>query len=662
MKKTNKMEAEPVLPDRVPSETEPLPDMDRRTKPRKGLGEELIEIYETSGDDLDSLTVFEHGRKRWQKMLVWILLFLVAVFIGTAAFSWFIWGRQPIFKGEQVVFEIQAPEESTSGQTITYVLKYGNDEAISFRKSEIELRYPSGFQFIKSNPEPLSNTNLWDLGSLSPGQQGTIEVEGVLVGTPDVPTTLSGMFRYWPANFSSEFNEVASAQTTLKPVEIDVRLEGPEQVLVGQKSTYTVIYNNPTETIYKDLRVEFFYPSDFVVETTKPEAPDEKNLFLIPELAPNQEKEIQISGFFAAAGEESATMIAEVGIKGGTDEYFVQRKLTRETKIIRGDLVVNVVANGSNKDTSVQWDDSIHASISFANNSETTLSDLRVVATLESRYRTQTSGKGNEGALDWAALVDSSRGSLKELPATDNKTLRKRSITWTSEDLDALEKLDQKQEGSIDFQVPLYDLTRARAKMQHPEDVEILLTVEVSVGKTGGVAEQTKVIGNPIRFLVDSDLLLDAHVRYYDKDGNQIGSGELPPKAGQKSEYRVFWKLTNTLHEVEEVVVTADLPDNVAWLNKFEVSAGEVIYTASSHSLAWKLNRIPLDVKEINLSFAVELTPTASQIGTVAPLTKKMTLTALDSNTGGKIIQTVNPVTTAADRDSLASDKGVVVN
>lgn len=648
------------LPEDKSAESPTPPE--RRTKPRKGLGEELIEIYENSGDDLDSLTVFEHGRRRWQRMLVWILLFLVAVFITTAGISWFIWGRQPIFRGEAVVLEIQAPETSTSGKNVTYVVTYENNEAISFRKSEIEIRYPAGFQFVKANPEPRTNNNLWDLGTMSAGQRGTIEIEGVLVGNPDVPTTISGVFRYWPANFSSEFQEVASAQTTLKPVELSVRLEGPEQVLVGQKSTYTIIYNNPTETTYKDVRIELFYPGDFIVDSTKPEATEDEDIFVIAEVPPNQEQEIQINGFYSTATEDTATMIAEVALKGPLDEHFVQQKLTRETKLVKGDLVVNVIANGSTRDTSLQWGNNVHASISFANNSETTLSDLRVVATLESRYRTQTSSADSDGALDWAALTDSARGSLKELPDTDNKTLRKRSITWTAEDLDDLETLDQDEESTIDFQIPLYDLVRATTKMRHPEDVEVLLTVEVSVGKTGGVTEQTKVTGNPIRFLVNSDLLMDAHVRYFDENGNQIGSGELPPRVGQKTEYRVFWTLTNSLHEVQEVVVSADLPDNVNWLNKYEVSAGEVIYSPSSKTLTWKLNRMPLDVKEVTLSYALEITPTASQSGTVAPLTKKMTLTALDAQTGGKIIQTLNPVTTAADRDDQAADRGVVVN
>jgi hypothetical protein len=188
----------------------------------------------------------------------------------------------------------------------------------------------------------------------------------------------------------------------------------------------------------------------------------------------------------------------------------------------------------------------------------------------------------------------------------------------------------------------------------------LILTVEVTVGQTGGVTEQLKVIGNPIRFAINSDLLLDSEARYFDQDGNQVGNGPLPPVVDQKTQYRVYWTMTNSLHEVQDVLVSTDLPDNVSWVNSFEVSAGEVIYNANNNSLTWRLNRIPLDVKTVTLSYDVAVTPEASQAGSTAQLTKKITLTAVDSSTGGKIIQAVSPLTTGVEKDDQASDKGVV--
>lgn len=630
-------------------------------KARQGLGEELIGVYESSGDDFKTMSTFEHKARTWQRLLVWILFFVVAVFVGVASVSYFLWGRQPVFNGEQVVFEIQAQEQAVSGSAVTYVVHYANKEGVSFSKSEIELRYPVGFTFVRATPEPNSGQNLFSLGSVGSLSEGTIQVEGTLVGRPEQDTTISGVWRYWPSNFSSEFQEVASAQTRMQAINVDARLEGPDQVLVGQKTSYTVIFNNVGTEPVKDLRFDVVFPSGFILDTAKPAFAEGTTYVFIAELAPNQETELQIDGYYSLAADQPVDFIVELGQKATADEYFAQKRLTHTTKIIRGDLVVNLVANGTNKNDSIQWGAPLNVSISFQNNSEAVLSEMVAVAKVESRYRTQTASKGTQGAIDWSSLIDSQRGSLKELAATDNKSLRVRSITWTADDADALEKLDPKQEGSIDFQVNLYDLATAIKQIAHPEDTEIVLSVELTVGKTGGVQETLKVIGNPLTFAISSDLALQAQARYFDEDGNQVGSGPLPPQVGQRTKYRVYWELNNSLHEVEDVLVSTELPDNVAWLNAFEVSAGEVVFTSSSNALSWRLNRLPLDVKRATLSFDVEVSPTAQQAGETAALTKKMSMTAKDTVTGGKIIQTLSALTTGAEQDDEAADKGIVV-
>lgn len=633
----------------------------KKSKARQGLGEELIGVYENSGDDFKAMSTFEHKARTWQRMLVWILFFVVAVFVGVASVSYFLWGRQPVFNGEQVVFDIQAPEQALSGSAVTYVVHYANKEGVSFSKSEIELRYPVGFNFVSANPEPNSGQNLFSLGSVGSLAEGTIQVEGFLVGRPEQDTTISGVWRYWPSNFSSEFQEVASAQTRMQAVNVDARLEGPDQVLVGQKTSYTVIFNNVGAEPAKNLRFEVVFPSGFILDTAKPGFAEGTQYVFVAELAPNQETEIQIDGFYSLAADQPVDFIVELSQKATEAEYFAQKRLTHTTKIIRGDLVVNLVANGTNKNDSIQWGAPLNVSISFQNNSEAVLSEMTAVAKIESRYRTQTASKGTQGAVDWSSLIDSQRGALKELPATDAKSLRVRSITWTGDDATALEKLDPKQEGSIDFQVNLYDLATAIKQITHLEDTEIVLSIELTVGKTGGVQEQLKVIGNPLIFAISSDLALQAQVRYFDEDGNQVGSGPLPPQVGQKTKYRVYWELNNTLHEVEDVLVSTELPDNVSWINAFEVSAGEVVFTSSSNALSWRLNRLPLDVKRATLSFDIEVSPTAQQVDETAPLTKKISMTAKDVVTSGKIIQTLSALTTGAEQDDEAADKGIVV-
>ena len=66
-------------------------------------------------------------------------------------------------------------------------------------------------------------------------------------------------------------------------------------------------------------------------------------------------------------------------------------------------------------------------------------------------------------------------------------------------------------------------------------------------------------------------------------------------------------------------------------------------------------------VKHVTLSFDVEVTPTGQQVGKVAPLTKKINATAVDTVTNGKIIQSSSPLTTGAEQDEEAADKGIVI-
>ena len=632
----------------------------KKPKPRKGLGEELIEVYESAGDELTSVTMLEHRRRTWQRMLIWILVFLVAVFIGVAGVSWLIWGDQQQFNGEQVLFDIDTSAEVSSGEEVIYTVEYANRESVSFRKAEIELRYPPGFIYESAEPEPRSGDNLWDLGSLNPGQDGTIEVTGYLVGRPDIDTTISGVFRYWPANFSSEFQEIASTQTHILAIDAELRVDGPDQILVGQTTSYSIVVSNSSEEELKDLQVEVIYPQDFVVEEAIPEA-EEESIWLIETIGVDEEYEIQIDGYFSGASEEEVQLIVNLLQKGPDDDYFSQKEERVDIKLVQGDLFVNLIANGATKDSTIQWGDVITVSVNYENNSEVTLSQISAIVKIETRYRINNAEVGSDGVVDFSSLVDANNGSLKVGDNTDAQSVNLRTITWTEDDIENFGELGPDKNGDINFQFSLLSAVEAVKEMDHAEDAELVLSVEMRVGKTGGVEEEIIVASNPITFALDTDLVLDAHSRYYAKSGEEIGSGPIPPSVGSKTTYRIIWELTNSLHEVKDIIVSVQLPSNVAWVNQFNASAGEVEFTSGSNDLTWRLNKLPLDIEGVTLSFDVELNPKDTQIGEVAALTKKITLTSTDSITGGKIIQTISSLNTGIPRDEKGADKGLVV-
>lgn len=629
--------------------------------PRQNIGEELIEVYEASGDDLTSVTTLEHKRRSWQRMLVFILWFLVAVFIGVAAISWLIWGGRQEFTGEQVNFEITTTEELASGAEIEYEISYANYESVNFGKSEIELRYPSGFVFESAEPEPTSNSNLWDLGSLNPGANDSIKVKGRLVGEPESDSTVSGVFRYWPANFSSEFQEIASAQTMINPIDLTFRFEGSDQILVGQSTSYSFVLKNETENDINNLRLELVALDEFVVNERTPET--ENDYWDIESISSEEELEFQINGAFSSAVEDSVKIIGLLSQQGADeDSYFKQKEHEIETNLIEGDLIVNLIANGQTRNSSVQWGETVNMTLSYQNNSETVLSDLNAVTTIEARYRSNDAEGSSDGAVDFQGIVDANNGAVKVIDRSDEKSLHVRTITWNGDDLDSLGELDPDQEDEISIQFPLLTANQALESLNHAGDVELILKTEMTIGKTGSVEEEITVASNVITLALNTDLLLDAHSRYYDEEGEALGDGPLPPRINETTTYRAQLNLSNKIHEVQDIIVSMQLPSNVDWVNSYDVSAGEVDYNESNSELTWRLNKMPLDVNNVTLSFDLALTPSESQVNEVAALTKKMTMTATDAITGGKIIQTVSGLTTGIERDDKGSDKGLVTD
>lgn len=631
--------------------------------PREGLGEKLMEVYESTGEEVELPSLLTQRKRSWQRILIFIMIFLLAVFACVAGISWFLYGQGSANQEGNLVFSIEAPVELRSGDEVIYSVHYKNEDTVNVADAELNLRYPAGFIFESASLLPDNEeNNKWTLGILKPGKDDIIEIKGFLVGKPDTTATISGSLRYLPANFSSPFNELATAQITLMPVQVDVRFEGADEILVGQDTTYSIIYRNDSDKDLSNLRFEIVYPSNFVVTDFNTKPTDQDTIWDIPALPPDEETEIQIDGHFSSSlSDEKAKFDLRLQQKGGRDEYYDQVTYSKETAVIAGDLLLTTIANGISEGvSSIDLGDVLNVSISYENKNQASFKDITLTTVLETRYKTESAASESKGALDFTSLVDSNEGKVKTLTSNNDKVLEAKSITWSPEDLASLKELASFDSDEINVQIPVLQLSELKKIIKHPEDVQIVVRTTAKVSEVGDIKEPLEVNGSEIVFSLNTDLALDAFAQYFDESGNPIGEGPLPPVVGEKTTYQVVWTLTNSLHEANDIIVSTQLPSNVSWTNQFSVSAGEVDFKASNNLLNWRLNRMPLDVNTVTLKFSVEVRPSSSQLGQVANLTDRTTLTAKDGVTGGKVVQNISPVTTGVERDSRASNKGVV--
>lgn len=159
-------------------------------------------------------------------------------------------------------------------------------------------------------------------------------------------------------------------------------------------------------------------------------------------------------------------------------------------------------------------------------------------------------------------------------------------------------------------------------------------------------------------------ITLQSLARYYTPDGDQLGVGPLPPIFGQVTNYWLFISLADFDHDLENVVISANVPSNVILTGRESVSYGEdMSFEPNSKTVTWLLgNLVKAEASQvITVAFEVKLLPTENQIGSIAPLLTNIKVSALDSITK-QIIVKYNPnITSRLVEDGLNNSDGIVI-
>ncbi|MEX0917767.1 MAG: hypothetical protein WDZ93_01270 [Candidatus Paceibacterota bacterium] len=81
-----------------------------------------------------------------------------------------------------VSLEIETVERVASGQEVTIELTVHSNATTRLTDLLVQASFPSGFDFTRSSPSPISGQNTWAIDVLEPEESATIELSGVLIG------------------------------------------------------------------------------------------------------------------------------------------------------------------------------------------------------------------------------------------------------------------------------------------------------------------------------------------------------------------------------------------------------------------------------------------------------------------------------------------------
>lgn len=623
-------------PDQTPPNTNFIPDFsshpvisDTESKKIKNdkLKIKLEKIYsEVQNDPHISVQIKKHS---FVKFFTWFLF--LAVFIGISGWAGytFLIGQKNSFSDEKIQLLIEAPNKISSSDIITYKINYKNTNSLPLGASSISVRYPDEFKFISATPTPSSKDNRsWDIGTLEGSKSGIIEISGQVFGEANSDVTLRTFLDYKPANFNSNFQKITNYITHLEALPIDLVIEGPDELIAGTQSKFTISALNNGEQKINNTNININLPVGLKIASSNLKPTNDPMLWKIDTLNTKSSTTLELI-IVAASDLLPGEQILKVALNAEqNNKTYLQKSLEKNIKITKPNLLLQIAANGATEKQAVNFGDNVNITISYENTGDLALKNviLRLIA--------DAPALEGKSLLDWPNIQDAADGAITGVTKTPD--MRRGIITWTKKEIPALAEIKPQSKKTIELTIPLKNKTTLDATKLNQAITTIYVEAITDI-------TESALQSNNISLVLNSDLNLSTQATLKDTKNLPISVGKT---YDTKSVYNINWTVTNSLHELTDLKITATLPENVDWEKNSANSAGDITYDETTKQVSWKLNRLPQTANKITINFDIGIKSNESDTGTGAALLEKTRIEATDKVTNENMLLFKDPVLT----------------
>ncbi len=478
-----------------------------------------------------------------------------------------------------------------SGEAVKVSVNFTNRNKFELTRPTLAIHLPDGFIVDRSKtPESVfSNNSIVALDTIEPGAKGQAEVYGHLFAEPKTDERILASLSYQAGPDRAVEQKLASYFITLPESILQDTLAIASSSFGKQSVPFTYTLKNTGSTPVNNLGLEDTWNEPLVPENKR------KDLTLAPG------ETIELKGTLTAptqAGEYTVVIRSYVVANNQKiTQSTQQKKLTVIVPELRSEIKLTKPV------AFVEPRQELPLEISWKNTNAFALKNVRLKITpTAGLVDLAKTGRENQLKVENGALViDSSRRTV----------------------------LGRAEPGATDtLEITLYLLPSFQGSNNAPR-LTITPTLEGSTELIEGqVFNESSA---PLILALSTDLALNAEVRYFTAEGDQLGRGPLPPEVGNSTKYWVFLELFNTINPTEENALTISLAPGVTFTGKQSVTLGKPLGTSGDgRTLSWQHPEIPPATKT-GWYFELESTPTEANIGKNLSLVQGITFTAKDS-------------------------------
>jgi len=545
------------------------------------------------------------NKKNLPKTLIVILILVIFIAVGAI-----FWGRHSFSKAK-VEIDIEVPKEIASGEEISLIIKYENNNRVDLGDAYLIIDYPLG-TFSLEGKEIFQEEE--KLGTILHKSEGEKEFRVRFVGEEGSAKNLVAKLNYQPQNINSRFENSALFRIEINSVLIGIDIEGSEETISGQEVSYLIEYENKTDDDISDLKMELSYSDDFEFKTAEPNPIEEDNIWQIGLLKSGQKETIDLKGILR--GEERENKILKATIGRTENDIFLQYSQKEFiTQISPSPLLLLLELQGIGDKCNVDSGERLNYKIEFKNNTDIALVELVLKVHL------------NNKVFDFQTL-DLDEGFFDS---------RQGVITWSGADVSALSLLEPNQSDEVIFSVKIRDPLMFSYNDKNLQ-ARILAEIEtLAVPAKFSISELR--VEKELLCRINSQLVLQTKGYYYEPGTEITNTGPIPPKVDQLTTYTIHWQIFNSSNDVENVRIWSILPQGKDWSDNYsnKVSDSQFYYNERTKELIWQINKLPAGTGIIfptyELVFQVGLRPSVNQIGQTPTLINESSIEGKDSFT-----------------------------
>ncbi len=541
-----------------------------------------------------SYQTFDRGPRRHTGL--WLVLLLII--LGLSGYGYYYWlQNHPTFQGGSATMEVTGDAEILSGDTVTYLVTYHNNDEVKLTDVELDVQWPEGFYFASSTQTAVDvQATTWRLPDLEPGRAADLTISGVLVGDKEQKVDAQFQLNYQPENFNSDFSVKQSVSTLITDTKLAVELRSPDKALPGQPLELVAVMKNTTTNLLKAVQADITLPPDLEIASTSPAL---TNGSWTGDMKPNETVTITIKGTLASDATRDQNWLLELGQKKEDGSLSHLQKSRKDIVLINPQLSLELKINGHPKDFEADWGDTLSYQLVIKNNSVTDVNGLKIETLMDS------------GILDVATYQGQGR-------------LDQNKVIW-----DQGQNIAAGQELRLDWTVAIQKQANAgRGTIDSVTQISI-------AGLEGWKLTSPLIIAS-----VGQGLAFNQGA-YWQLAGKQVGSGQLPPKVNQTTNYIVIWSIDNGTTDYNQVVLTATIPPNVTYVEAGDVGEGDLTYDPDARRVTWTLPDFGSLLLPLQASFEIQLKPTSAD--------------------GGQVVNLINPVAIkASGQQSFESSSSVL--